>query len=70
MKNFRITKITDRLGTRYFPQRKFLWFWVNMFGIEPYWDGSYKTFEEAREGLCNYLKKPMVEHYSVDCGEN
>ena len=70
MKNFRIKKVTDRDGTRYYPQHKFLGlFWKNMFSLGIYWDGSYKTFEEAQRNLCNYLKEPVVEYLSVDCGD-
>ena len=71
MKNYRIKKITDGDGTRYYPQHKLLGlFWVNMFGYPDYWDGSYKTFIEAQRNLCNHLRKPVVEYYSVDCGKN
>lgn len=70
MTNYRIKKVTDEDGTRYYPQYKLLGlFWKNMFGWEDYWDGSYKTFEEAQRNLCNYLKEPVVEYLSVDCGE-
>jgi hypothetical protein len=68
--NYRIKKVTDGDGTRYFPQHKFLGlFWRNMFGLEPYWDGSYRTFEESQRNLCNFLMKPVVEYYEVNCGE-
>lgn len=70
MKNFRIKKVKDRDTTKYYPQyKRFGLFWVNMFGFEHYWDGDYPTFEEAQWHLCNHLKKPVTEYYSVDCGE-
>ena len=70
-KNYRIKKVTDGDGTRYYPQHKLLGlFWVNMFGLDPYWDGSYLTLKEAQRNLCNHLRKPVVEYYSVDCGKN
>jgi len=71
MKNYRIKKVTDGHSTRYYPQHKFLGlFWVNMFGFEEYWDGGFNTFEEAQWHLCNYLRKPVVEYLSFECGEN
>ena len=70
MKNYRIKKVTDGHSTRYYPQHKrYGLFWVNMFGFEHYWDGDYPTFEEAQWHLCNYLREPVVEYLSVDCGD-
>ena len=66
MKNYRIKKVTDGYSTSYYPQGKkfgFLW-WYNIFETE--WvDGSYYTLEEAKEILCNYLRKP--EYIDFDC---
>lgn len=72
MKNYRIKKVTDGDGTRYYPQHKFLGlFWMNMvhrhFGLDPYWDGSYRTLEESQRNLCNWLKKPIIEYLDVNC---
>ena len=68
MKNYRIKKVTDGYSTSYYPQGKkfgFLW-WYNIFETE--WvDGSYYTFEEAKEILCYYLRKPVVEYIDFDC---
>jgi len=72
MKNYRIKKITDGYSTRYYPQEKrFGLFWYNLFEND-YNDGSYWTFEEAQEHLCNYLREPVVEYldFDCDCGEN
>lgn len=70
MKNYRIKKVTDGYGTRYYPQHKFLGlFWVNTFGWEHYWDGSYDTFEQAKKHLCDFLRKPVVEYSKVDCSK-
>jgi len=71
MTNYRIKKVTDGYSTRYYPQGKkfgFLW-WYNIFEDE-YRDGYYPSFEEAQTALCNWLKYPVVEYLSVDCGEN
>ena len=72
-KNYRIKKVTDQHSTKYYPQEKlFGLFWVNMFGFEHYWDGSYNTFEEAQDAVCKHLRKPVVEYldFNCDCGEN
>jgi hypothetical protein len=70
VKNFRIKKVTEDGETKYFPQHKFLGlFWMNMFGCEPYWDGSYSILEVAQKRMCDYLKEPVVEYLEVDCGE-
>ena len=70
VKNYRIKKVTEYGETKYYPQdKRFGLFWCNMFGWEPYWDGSYWTFEDAQKHLCNYLREPVVEYLEVDCGE-
>ena len=68
-KNYRIKKVTERDGTKYYPQEKLFGLWMNMFGFEHYWDGSYNTFEEAQDAVCKHLRKPDVEYLEVDCGE-
>jgi hypothetical protein len=70
-KNYRIKKVTDEYSTKYYPQIKILGlFWVNMFGHPDYGSCYYWTFEEAQKAICDYLRKPVVEYLSVDCGEN
>lgn len=70
MKNYRIQKVTYGYTSRYYPQVKRLGlFWMNVFECEPYGDGGYATFEDAQEVLCNYLKKPTVEYFDVNCEE-
>ena len=72
MTKYRIKKVTDEIGTKYYPQARvfgFLW-WYNIF-VDEYRDGCYFTFEEAQWHLCNYLRKPVVEYldFDCDCGE-
>jgi len=71
MTEYRIKKETTSYGSfsydKYFPQQKlFGLFWYNLFESE-YCSGSYDTFEEAQEHLCNYLRKPVVEYIDFDC---
>ena len=40
-----------------------------MFGFLSDWDGGYYSFESAKKELCNHLKNPVIEYYSVNCGE-
>lgn len=67
MKNYRIKKITSGSLSQYFCQRRFLGFWFDMFVMEPYSDGSFPSFEKAREILCTYLERDRVEYIDVDC---
>lgn len=70
MKRYRIKKVTDKDSTRYYPQEKwFGLFWMNMFGREPYWDGSYSTLQKAQDAICEHLRKPVVEYLEVNCEE-
>jgi len=70
LKNFRIKKVSEINETRYYPQvKRFGLFWVNMFGFLSDWDGGYYSFESAKKELCNHLKNPVIEYYSVNCGE-
>jgi len=70
MKNYRIKKVTDEDGTRYFPQVKHLFWWHNLIYSIPYTytydDGGFSTLEEAQEKLCSYLKKSVVEFIDFD----
>jgi hypothetical protein len=70
MENYRIKKVTDEIGTKYYPQIKILGlFWVNMFGTQNYGGAYYRTFKEAQKEVCDYLREPVVEYLEVDCGE-
>ena len=65
-KNYRIKKVTERDGAKYYPQEKlFGLFWVDMFGC----DGWYSSFEEAQRRIFFVLRKPVVEYLEVDCRE-
>ena len=68
MKNYRVKKVEeDEYLTKYYPQIKILGlFWMNMFEHP----GYYWSFEEAQKAICDYLRGPVIEYLSVDCGEN
>jgi len=66
MNKYRIKKVTDEEGTRYFPEVKFLLWWYNPFKWEPYRDGGYETLEWAQEALCSYIKGTVVEYVDFD----
>ena len=69
MKIFRIKKVTDIYGTKYFPQVRILFWWWNAFtdGYDGhYWDGGYDTLEEAQKKLCEFFRYPEVEYIDFD----
>ena len=67
MNKYRIKKVTDDEGTRYFPQKKVLWWWNNLIPASPCnGDGGYGTLGEAQETLCSHIKKPAVEYLDFD----
>lgn len=68
MKNYRIRKETKFSLTRYYPQRKFLFWWLDIFKWEHH-DGGFHTFEQAQENLCVYLAENKVEYLEVDCSK-
>jgi len=67
MKKYRIKKETYGNTTKYYPQKKVIFWWRNLFAFDVYFDGEYATLEEAQEHLCNYLRKPVVEYIDFDC---
>ena len=69
LKNFRIKKVTDGEGIKYYPQEKWLGlFWRNMFTSE-YRTGGYYDPELAQMELCSALRdrNPVVEYLEVEC---
>jgi hypothetical protein len=67
MKKYRIKKVTDDEGTRYFPQKKVLWWWNNLIFASPCnGDGGFGTLGEARKRLCEYCREPVVEYLNFD----
>lgn len=63
LKNYRIKKVTKGNGeVWYYPQKKVLWFWVNMVGIDPYgcknWANQVirSDFKDSRKDIIEYLK--------------
>lgn len=68
MKNYRIKKEIHFGRTRYYPQKKFLFWWLDIFKNE-YHDGSFFTFEQAQENLCDYIAETTVEYLDFDCNK-
>jgi hypothetical protein len=66
MKKYRIVKKTRGDRTRYYPQVKFLFWWYNPFKND-YFDGDYTSLENAKEELCEYIRKTTVEYIDFDC---
>jgi len=69
LKNYRIQKVTWKDKSRYYPQKKILWFWIYLYEFEPYTDGGFDSLEEAQNRLCADLEEPEVEYLDVNCGE-
>jgi len=70
MKKYRIKKETYNNTTRYFPQERFLFWWLNVFAFDVYFDGGYSTLEEAQKRLCEYCRGTMVEYLDFDPGRD
>ena len=74
MKNYRIKKVTENGETFYYPQRKILWWWEDIFGLSRYnFLGHFPTLEEAKQALhkviCiekNYLEEKRKVEYIHD----
>lgn len=66
MKNYRIKKETYNNTTKYYPQEKYLFWWMNVFAFDVYFDGGYDTLEEAQKKLCTYCKGTVVEYIDFD----
>jgi len=66
MKKYRIKKVTYDGYTRYYPQAVFLLGWSNLPSNESHFDGGYGTLEMAKEALCSYIRKPVIEYLDFD----
>jgi hypothetical protein len=66
MNKYRIKKETYGDTTKYFPQEKWFFQWINIFAYEVYFDGGYDTLEKAQQKLCDYIKEPVVEFIDFD----
>jgi hypothetical protein len=67
MNKYRIKKVTDDDGTRYFPQVKHLFWWHNLIYSTPYnGDGGFSTLEEARYAIQKLKKKEKSVEYIYD----
>ena len=67
LSNYRIKKVEDGYSIRYYPQRRFLGIWWNIFGMDPYDNGGFKSFSKAQKALCEHLVPTKVEYFSVNC---
>jgi len=66
MRNYRIKKITKGDGNvRYYPQKKFLWFWVNLIGSVGYYDIEQWAQETIFTDYIN-SQKDKVEYLAPD----
>jgi hypothetical protein len=73
MKNYRIKKVSDESGTRYYAQEKILWWWFNLFTKtikgclgDHYHDGRFYTLAECQRALRGYLREPVVEYIEFE----
>ena len=62
---YRIRKETKGYYTKYYPQRRFLGIWWDMFRWNPYYDGFYQ-FEDAQRELNQTLMKSEVEYLDIN----
>ena len=70
MKNYHIKKVTQDGVTYFYPQKKVLFWWEDIFGLKN--DGYFDTLDEAKYRLKDILSADMktyVEYLSVDCGD-
>ena len=63
MSKYRIKKVTDADGTRYYPQEKLLFWWLN-FGLD--YNIGYKTPEKAKQVIQSSLKTKVEYIYDLD----
>lgn len=68
-KYYRIKKVEDGYNTNFYPQKRFLGIWWNIFAMEPYSDGGFLSFEKAQRRLCEHLVPTKVEYLPVNCGD-
>jgi len=66
MKKYRIKKETYGDTTKYYPQKKVLWWWNNLFAFDVYFDGGFFALEDAQKRLCAHIKGTMVEYLDFD----
>ena len=68
MKNYRIKKVIEQGTSKYYPQKKILWWWEDVFGLVVVgrynFGGSFPTLEEAKQALHKklYEEKRKVEY--------
>jgi hypothetical protein len=68
MINYRIRKESDGYFTVYYPQKRFLGIWWDMFGWNHYYSG-FVSYEGANEAVCDAIKKRRIEYLEVNCDE-
>ena len=69
MINYRIRKESDGYDTVYYPQKRFLGIWWNMFGWNHYYSG-FISYESANKAVCDAIKKRRIEYLEVSCDED
>ena len=65
MKNYRIKRVIEQGTSKYYPQKKILWWWVDICGLgRYYWERDFSTLEEAKQALHKkvYGEKRKVEY--------
>ena len=65
MKNYRIKKVIEQGTSKYYPQKRILWWWEDICGLgRYYWEKDFSTLEEAKQALHKkvYEEKREVEY--------
>ena len=65
MKKYRIKRVIEQGTSKYYPQKKILWWWVDICGLgRYYWERDFSTLEEAKQALHKkvYEVKRKVEY--------
>jgi hypothetical protein len=68
-KKYRIKKVIEYGQTLYYPQKKVLWWWNDVFGFGRYnFGGHFRTLEEAKKALHEkvYGTKNIEYIYDLD----
>lgn len=66
MSKYRIKKVTDADGTRYYPQKKFFFWWEYLNSPSFNNFGFYRTYDEARFDIQKRMKNEKTVEYFYD----
>ena len=66
MTKYRIKKESDAYFTVYYPQKRFLGIWWNMFALDHYYSG-FPSYESANKAVCDEIKRKKIEYLEVSC---